>query len=111
MPSLDRDHWSVLSPLLDRAFELEPGELARWLEAMRVEQPSLADELERLLADRDAMRRDRFLESESPGEPIRTVGPYRLIRVLGEGGMGTVHLAEQTGKIRRLVALKVIRPG
>ena len=36
---------------------------------------------------------------------------YKLIRVLGEGGMGMVYLAEQEGQIRRKVALKVIKPG
>lgn len=39
------------------------------------------------------------------------IGPYKLLRVLGEGGMGIVYLAEQSGGIRRKVALKVIKPG
>ncbi|MEE9128843.1 MAG: serine/threonine-protein kinase [Phycisphaerales bacterium] len=38
------------------------------------------------------------------------IGRYKVVRVLGEGGMGTVFLAEQD-KPTRLVALKVIRPG
>lgn len=46
-----------------------------------------------------------------PERDLGTVGAYRLIRPLGEGGMGIVYLAEQTGPIRREVALKVIKPG
>ena len=46
------------------------------------------------------------------GEPpdVR-IGPYRLLQLLGEGGMGTVWVAEQTEPVRRRVALKVIKPG
>jgi eukaryotic-like serine/threonine-protein kinase len=40
-----------------------------------------------------------------------TFGNYEVIRELGEGGMGTVYLAEQTHPLKRRVALKVIRPG
>ncbi len=43
-----------------------------------------------------------------PGEKI---GPYTLLEVLGEGGMGAVYLAEQTEPLHRRVALKLIRPG
>ncbi len=46
--------------------------------------------------------------SEGPGSWI---GPYRLVRALGEGGMGAVYLAEQEKPIRRQVALKIIKPG
>jgi len=46
--------------------------------------------------------------TERPGTRI---GRYKLLRMLGEGGMGIVYLAEQQGSIRRRVALKVIKPG
>lgn len=39
------------------------------------------------------------------------IGPYTVIRVLGEGGMGTVYAAHQEEPVRRDVAIKVIRPG
>ncbi len=40
-----------------------------------------------------------------------TIGPYKLLQQIGEGGMGTVFMAEQTSPIDRRVALKVIKPG
>ena len=43
--------------------------------------------------------------------PSRTVGSYRLLQLVGEGGMGEVWLAEQTHPVRRQVALKVIKAG
>src|SRR3954467_9239074 len=46
--------------------------------------------------------------AEGPGA---TIGPYKLLQEIGEGGMGTVYMAEQTRPVRRKVALKVIKPG
>lgn len=46
--------------------------------------------------------------SESPGT---TIGRYKLLQQLGEGGMGTVFMAEQTRPVSRRVALKIIKPG
>jgi WD40 repeat protein/serine/threonine protein kinase len=45
---------------------------------------------------------------ECPGTMI---GPYKLMEQIGEGGMGVVYVAEQNLPVRRLVALKVIKPG
>ena len=39
------------------------------------------------------------------------IGPYKLLQVIGEGGMGVVYMAEQTKPVRRRVALKIIKPG
>jgi eukaryotic-like serine/threonine-protein kinase len=50
--------------------------------------------------------------SSSSGEKLGSmVGPYKLLGVLGEGGFGTVYLAEQEKPMRRRVALKVIKAG
>jgi tetratricopeptide (TPR) repeat protein/serine/threonine protein kinase len=63
-----------------------------------------------------------FLESPAAAplatvdEPVSerlgtVIGPYKLLQQLGEGGMGTVFLAEQTQPVQRKVALKIIKPG
>src|SRR5262249_24768134 len=46
--------------------------------------------------------------TESPGTVI---GPYKLLELIGEGGMGTVWMAQQTAPVKRLVAVKLIRAG
>jgi serine/threonine protein kinase/WD40 repeat protein len=45
------------------------------------------------------------------GRPDMQIGPYKLLQQIGEGGMGTVYLAEQQEPVRRVVALKIIKPG
>src|SRR5439155_5212425 len=45
---------------------------------------------------------------ETPGAVI---GPYKLLQPIGEGGMCTVFMAEQTAPVQRKVALKVIKAG
>src|SRR4029077_12719612 len=39
------------------------------------------------------------------------IGPYKLLQQIGEGGMGTVFMAEQSQPVQRKVALKIIKPG
>jgi serine/threonine protein kinase/tetratricopeptide (TPR) repeat protein len=48
------------------------------------------------------------LSIERPGTVI---GPYKLLQQIGEGGMGTVYMAEQSKPVERRVALKIIKPG
>jgi serine/threonine protein kinase len=44
-------------------------------------------------------------------QPGMMVGPYKLLPQIGEGGMGTVYMAEQTQPVQRRVALKIIKAG
>ncbi len=57
-------------------------------------------------------------EVPAPGEKVEgregagtVIGPYKLLQQVGEGGMGTVWMAEQTRPVQRKVALKIIKPG
>jgi serine/threonine protein kinase/tetratricopeptide (TPR) repeat protein len=47
-------------------------------------------------------------QAEHPGAVI---GPYKLVQEIGEGGMGTVWMAQQTEPVKRLVALKLVKAG
>lgn len=53
---------------------------------------------------------EAFTEPARESVPER-IGQYRIVRVIGEGGMGTVYLAEQTEPVHRQVALKIIKLG
>ena len=61
-----------------------------------------------MTTDMGATLRDPVSSKEGPGTRI---GPYKLVRVIGSGGMGTVWLAEQEYPLRREVALKIIKLG
>src|SRR5437588_8375214 len=49
--------------------------------------------------------------ASSPEAPGALIGPYKLIEQIGEGGMGTVWMAQQTEPVKRLVAVKLIKAG
>src|SRR5262245_44357050 len=98
-----------------------PEELRRYLEGACGGDGALRARVEELLrAHHDA---GSFLEAPAPppattvaeapaGErPGTNIGPYKLLQPIGEGGMGTVFLAEQTRPVHRKVALKIIKPG
>src|SRR5437764_7664327 len=54
---------------------------------------------------------DAAEQASSPEAPGAVIGPYKLIEQIGEGGMGTVWMAQQTKPVRRLVAVKRIKAG
>jgi serine/threonine-protein kinase len=118
--------WFVLSRLLDEALARPPGERQAWLEALPSSTSSLRVTLQELLADHGTAETNEFLKTLPKLDRIRApaedtsgrlgegavVGPYRLLRELGRGGMGAVWFAERTdGVLKRPVALKLPHPG
>jgi len=99
-------------------FGLEPDQLNRLFSLGTSHDENIEPESEeaktlRSTESSDSSNSSDFTASlQSSFEQIgQWIGPYKLIRVLGEGGMGNVYLAEQKKPIRRQVALKVIKPG
>lgn len=77
--------------------------------------PLIARRVERLLAVHDSaaergMTLGAAVGEERVGEIPASIGPYRVLEALGEGGMGEVYLAAQTEPVRRVVAIKLLKP-
>jgi len=126
--------WDRLHHLFDAAVDLPPEDRAALLAAACPHEPAVRAEVEALLAAYDA--EPDFLEAPAARVTLGTgdgaaaggaaagggspraalargdrVGPYRVVREVGAGGMGRVYLAERAdGAFRQTVALKVARP-
>jgi serine/threonine-protein kinase len=111
--------WGEVEPHLDRALELEPREREAWLAELGAQRPMVAASVRALLRELKALDSAGFMLAPAAprvgGIPEvlgvaagDTVGPYRLIREIGHGGMSSVWLAERhDGQLKRHVALKL----
>jgi eukaryotic-like serine/threonine-protein kinase len=117
MPApLSPERWQAVGPYLDRALELEGEERDAFLAALRTEDAVVAADLERLLGSDDAARERGFLEEPllrgpAPSLAGHTLGAYTLRTPLGQGGMGSVWLADRSdGRFRGEAAVKLLNP-
>src|SRR5262245_44931076 len=121
MSKLSPDRWRAISLRLDEALELGAEERATWMAALREQDPTLADEVSRLLEEHESLRKEHFLE-ENVASPLsahiglgvatvagHTFGAYRLMSPIGHGGMGVVWLAERCdGHFEGRAAVKLL---
>ncbi len=100
---------------------VDENERAAWLVAACADDQALRARVERLieahlassgpideLSQLTSATREQAIHHEGCGTRI---GPYQLLQLIGEGGMGLVFMAEQQEPLRRRVAVKLIKPG
>ncbi len=108
---MDADRWRRIQELFHRAASLDAAARGEYLIAACADDHNLRRQVETLLAcDQPGLSASLPLTAPSAIATSSSFPNYRILRVLGEGGQGTVYEAEQQNP-RRLVALKVIRYG
>ena len=116
---IDPGKWHEVDRIFAEALDRPPTERPAFLDAVCAGDPALRQGVERLLA---ADARSSGILERPPGERLRlaledreeggSLGPYRLLRRIGGGGMGAVYLARrEDDQYRRDVAIKVLRSG
>ena len=119
------ERWQLVKDIFDCALEHSPESRLAYIRERCGDDEELRCEVESLLSSddetgslldnplletvADAVAAFRYSDQSTP--PDDSFGPYVPMRILGEGGMGTVYLALQQEPIRREVALKVVKLG
>ncbi len=115
MSTLSPDQWQAVSPYLDQALDMPEEERAAWLATLREQDPAMAAHVQALLDEHRALAQEGFLEHApvalpaQPGLAGQTIGAYTLVSLLGQGGMGSVWLAQRSdGRFQRQAAVKFL---
>jgi serine/threonine protein kinase/tetratricopeptide (TPR) repeat protein len=109
-----KQEWERIKELFGAALERGPSDRDAFLRAACGTDVSLRQEVESLIKAHESGSNlwQHPLTSQFSGNTEgRFIGPYQLVKKIGEGGMGQVWLAQQTAPLQRQVALKLIRWG
>ncbi|MEM7353034.1 MAG: serine/threonine-protein kinase [Acidobacteriota bacterium] len=117
---MERERWHKVKEILGSAAERDPAELSTFLEAACHGDAELRREVESFLVPEEQL--DSFIaqplferrppKADAEEDERQRIGPYRLLRVLGRGGMGVVYLAARADEeFEQEVAIKLIRRG
>lgn len=110
LPSLQ---WEKISELVETALELAPEERLAWLGLLARREPGLVSEVRRVLEWLGGISptASAGLAAAFEADPQR-IGAYRLVELIGRGGMGSVYLAERADReFEHQVAIKLVAAG
>jgi serine/threonine-protein kinase len=115
---LDSARWERIQEIFFAASELDPASRPAYLDAACHGEDALRREVERYLqsTESDTDFLTQVIHSEAvaaavPDSEPERIGPYRILRKLGQGGMGAVYLAERDDRqFQQKVAIKLLRP-
>ncbi|HET9514755.1 MAG TPA: serine/threonine-protein kinase [Gemmatimonadales bacterium] len=125
MKTVSPERWRRIEELLDGVLDLPPEQRSAWLVRACDGDEPLREAVEKLVAaceqptrlppspvDLAAPLLARMAAEPEPEPAPERVGPWRMVRELGHGGMGTVYLAERDDEqFRKQVAIKILRRG
>jgi non-specific serine/threonine protein kinase/serine/threonine-protein kinase len=109
--------WQRVKEILHGAMEQPPAQRQAWLDEACGEDTGLLSEVESLLAS--YAEAGEFIEPALAAAPVEdrlgvgaSIGPYRIVQLIAEGGMGAVYQAVRVDDLyRKVVAIKVVRCG